>query len=444
MSPVLTEILFIAVLILANGVFAMAEIAVVSARQARIQQRALDGDAQAQAALQLINAPGKFLATVQVGITLVGVLAGAFGGATIAEEIGAAVERIPALAPYGETIGLAVVVIAITYFSLIIGELVPKQLGLNAPERTAMIVARPMTALSRLVSPVVAILNFSTRIVLALLRTKPSTEPEVTEDEIRVMISQGTQIGTFEQAEQEMVERVFRLGDLRIEAFLTPRSELIVLDLRDSPEEIRKKVSQNPYAQFPVVDGGLDRVVGLVSAKDLLAALLSDAEIDLQQIRVIPPYIPNTMPALKALDLLRASRDHAALIIDEYGGLEGLVTLNSILEEIISTALEPLASRESEAVRRPDGSWLLDGLLPIDELETILDLKELPADAAYQTVGGLVMAELARVPSAGDTFLLGDWQFEVVDMDGRRVDKVLASPLTAPGAASGGEAQAAP
>jgi putative hemolysin len=431
MSPVATEIIFIAVLILANGVFALSEISVVSARRARLQQRALDGDARAQAALRLIDSPGKFLATVQVGITLIGVLAGAFGGATIAEQIAAVVEQVPLFAAYAETIGLLIVVIAITYFSLIIGELVPKQLGLNTPEQFALLIARPMTSLSQLAAPVVAVLNLSTRFVVALLRVRPSTEPEVTEEEIRVMISRGAQIGTFHQAERDMVERVFRLGDLNVEAFITPRTGLVVLDVGESVDEIRAKVTQSPYSRFPVVDSGIDHILGLVSAKAVLTALVAGSDLDLRHMRVKTPSIPSTTSALKALQVLRDSGIQAAFVIDEYGGLEGLVTLNSILEEIVSGALTPLPSRTQEAVQRSDGAWLLDGLLPIDELRTVLDLKELPDHAEYQTVGGLVMAELERIPNIGDSFDFEHWVFEVVDMDGHRVDKVLASPLSA-------------
>jgi putative hemolysin len=297
MSQVAVEVVVIVVLILANGVFALSEIAVVSSRKARLQHRANEGDAGARAALALAEAPGKFLATVQIGITLVGILAGAFGGATIAEQIADYLENVPALAPYGETIGLLVVVIIITYFSLVVGELVPKQLGLRAPERIAASIAQPMLVLSKLVAPIVSILNFSTRVVMAVLRVQPSTEPEITEEEIKVLISQGTKIGIFEHLEQSMVERVFRLGDLRVDALIVPRTEMIWLDAADTPDTIRQKIAADHYSRYPVIEDSVDHVVGIAETSDLLVQCLSGNPLDIRAVLRQPLFVTETTPA---------------------------------------------------------------------------------------------------------------------------------------------------
>ncbi len=429
MSQVAVEVVFIVVLVLVNGVFAMSEIAVVSSRKARLQQRANEGDARAKAALELVEAPAKFLATVQIGITLVGILAGAFGGATIAEQIADYVESVPALAPYGEPIGLLVVVVIITYFSLVVGELVPKQIGLHAPERIATSIARPMLVLSTLVAPVVSLLSFSTRVLMSVLRVRPSTEPEITQEEIKVLIGQGTEIGVFEQVEQDMVERVFRLGDLQVDALITPRTEMISLDLADTADTIRQKIMADRHSRYPVVEGSIDRVVGVVEASDLLVQCLSGNIFNMGSVLRQPVFVPETTPALKTLQLLRDTGSHMALVIDEYGGLLGLITINSLLEKIITDAFLPFES-EPMAVQREDGSWLLDGLLPIDELISLLDIRDLLEDErGYQTMGGFIMTRMGRVPTAGDHFVFGRWRFEIMDMDGHRVDKVLVMPV---------------
>lgn len=429
MSQAAFEVIFIIVLLLANGVFAMSEIAVVSSRKVRLQQRANEGDASAVAALKLVEAPGKFLATVQIGITLVGILAGAFGGATIAEQIADYLETSPALAPYGETIGLLLVVVIITYLSLIIGELVPKQIGLRAPESIATVIARPMLVLSKLVAPIVSILNFSTRVVMAVLRVQPSTEPEITEEEIKVLIGQGTEIGVFEPVEQEMVERVFQLGDLRVGALITPRTEMVWLDVADTADTLLQKITANRHSRYPVVDGSIDKVVGIAEASDLLVQALSGDKCNIGAVLHQPVFVLDSTPALKMLQLLRDNRAHMALVIDEYGGLLGLVTVNRLLEKIITDSLLPFDT-EPMAVQREDGSWLLDGLLPIGEFTDLLDTETpLKDERGYQTLGGFVMMRMGRVPATGDHFVFGRWRFEIVDMDGHRVDKVLVTPI---------------
>ena len=431
MARVALEIIFILILILANGVLALAEIAIISARKARLLQRSEDGDQKSQIALDLSNDPADFLSTVQIGITLIGVLAGAFGGATIAEQISNWLSQIPILASYSGVIGVATVVILITYFTLVLGELVPKRLALSNPERVAVSVAAPMQRLSRLASPLVALLSASSDLALRLLGVRPSMEPPVTEEEIKVMIDLGTAAGVFAEVEQDMVEAVFRLGDRRVGTIMTPRTEIIWLDLNGSIEEIQMKLLGSSYSRFPVAKGSLDQVAGLVLAKDILAGCMMGKPLNIESVLQQPQFIPETMPALKVLELFRESRVHIALVIDEFGGLQGLVTLFDILESIVGDIPDAGEAAEPEVVQRDDGSWLVDGRLPVDEFKALFNLNDLPDEERgyYQTIGGFVMSQLGRVPESSDYF---DWsmlRFEVVDMDGMRVDKILITTI---------------
>jgi putative hemolysin len=429
-NPVL-EILIIFLLLVANGIFAMSEIAIVSARKARLQQLADAGNAQARAALELATNPNRFLATVQIGITLVGILAGAFGGATIAEEIAARLSVVPFLAPYGETIGVGVVVLGITYFSLIIGELVPKRLALNNAERIASAVAAPMQALSTITAPAVRLLSISTDIVIRLLRVKPSAEPSITPEEIKVLIEQGTESGVFEEVEQDMIESVLRLDKRRVGAFMTPRTQIVWFDLEDTLEDIRRKIVSSQHSRFPVVKDSLDNVLGIVRTKDLLAQSLASQSLELRALLRPPLFIPESMSALKVLELFKQKGTHIALVTDEYGGIQGMVTHNDILEAIVGYIPSAGEPTEPQATRRDDGSWLLDGLLHIDKLKDIFDLEKLPDEehGNYQTVGGFVMSQVRSIPTVGQRFKWGKLWFEVVDMDGHRVDKVLVAPV---------------
>ena len=428
MSAVALDILFILLLILANGMFAMSEIAIVSARKARLQQWADEGDTKARAALELANAPNHFLSTAQIGITLVGILAGAFGGATIAEIIAAQLSLIPMLAPSSEAIGLGIVVLGIAYLSLIIGELVPKRLALNNPERIVSAVAAPMRVLSTITFPAVRLLSASTDVVLRLLGVRPSTESPVTEEEIKILINQGTQAGVFEESEQDMVEGVFRLGGRRVGALMAPRTEIVWLDLDDTPEEIRIKITSSPHSHFLVVQGGPDNVLGMVQTKDLLDRILVGQPLNVKAALRQPLFVPESMPALRVLELFKKSEVHLAMVIDEHGGLQGLVTPHDILEAIVG---ELSMATEPEILQREDGSWLIDGMLPVDEFKEMFHIGKLPDEerGVYQTMGGFVLMHLGRIPSAGDHFEWSGLRFEVVDMDGRRVDKVLVVPL---------------
>ena len=431
MPTVALEILFIIVLIVINGLFTMVEIAVVSARKTRLQQLADEGDAGARAALQLMHAPNRFLSTIQIGITLIGILAGTFGGATFVEKLAARLSQIQFLAPYSETISIVIVVLGITYLSLVIGELVPKQLALNSAERIASAVAPPMQMLSVIASPVVRLLSFSTGVVVRALGIRPTSEPPITEEEIKIMIEAGTQVGVFEPTEQEMVERVFRLGDRKVSALMTPRTEIAWFDLDDSAEEIQRKLTASGHSRFPIAQGSLDNVLGVVHARDLLARNLVGQPIDLRATLHPPLFVPEGMPALMVLDRFKEARSQIALVIDEYGGLQGLVTINDMLEAIVGDILLMNEVDEPEAIQREDGSWLLDGMLPIDEFKEVFPIQELPAEKEgyYQTLGGFVMSALGRIPATGDHFDWGGLRFEVVDMDRRRVDKVLVVPV---------------
>lgn len=429
MSVIAFEFLLIIFLVFANGIFAMSEMAIVAARKGRLEQLANRGDDKARAALELALAPDRFLSTVQIGITLIGILAGAFGGATIAAQIAAYVSLIPMIAPYSEAIGLGIVVLFITYLSLVFGELVPKRLALNNAERIASIVARPMNLLSRFAAPFVWLLAVSSNVIFKILRVKPSSEPPVTEEEIKVLIAQGTQAGVFEAAERDLVESVFRLADKRVGALMTSRLDMVWLDVNASPSEIRRKIAESHYSRFPVGDASADNVVGVVKAKDYLA--LPEETASLQTVLKQPLFVPETRTALQVLELFKNSHTHIALVIDEHGAVEGLVTTNDILEAIVGDIALPAGESEKPAVQRADGSWLLDGALPIDEFKRIFSIAELAGEekGGYQTLAGFILMRLGRVPAAADHFEWNNLRFEIVDMDANRIDKVLVAPV---------------
>jgi putative hemolysin len=418
-----TELIVLLLLIIANGVFAMSEVALISARRARLQQRAEEGEAGAAAALALSEEPTRFLSTVQVGITLIGILSGALGGSALAARIQPGLAAIPLLAPYADALSLALVVLGITYLSLVIGELVPKRLALNDAEGIAAAVARPMNLLSRLTSPIVSLLSLSTRGVIWLLRAQPSDEPPVTEDEVRIMLEEGAEAGVFEAVEQRMAERVFWLDDLSVGAVMTPYPEIVWLDIDAPLADNLALIRASRHSVYPVFQDEERNLLGVIKLKDLW--LTDQPAWDLRAALHPPVYIPETTTALRALELFRKPDQHLAVVIDEHGGIAGVLTALDILEVIIGD----VASTDSpQAVMRADGSWLVDGSLSITELEETLDTDTLfPDDERhnYQTVSGFVMLRLGRIPQAADWFEWGGFRFEVVDMDGRRVDKVL-------------------
>lgn len=426
MPSITSEVLFIFILILANGVFAMTEAAVMSSRKERLQQWAKAGNDGARTVLELGHDPTRFLSTVQFGITLVGVLAGVYGGATIAEQLAIYVEKIPLLTPYSKAVSLGLIVAIITYLSLIIGELVPKRLALNNPERIAATLIKPMRFLAKTASPAVSFLSHSTNAVLRVIGVKPSTEPPVTEDEIKIMLEEGKQAGVFEKAEQDMVERIFKLGDRRVYTLMTPRADVIWLDVDDAREAIQEKAASG-RSRFPVCEGSLDHVLGIVKMKDLLARSLAGQTLDLRSALRQPLYVPESMRAFKVLEQFKQSRTHIALVLNEYGSVQGLITLNDILEAIVGDMPSSDAPNEPMIVRREDGSWLADGMLPVEDFKKHFQLAVLPNEETgeYQTLGGFVMMHMERIPKPTDHFEWDGLRFEVMDMDGHRVDKVL-------------------
>lgn len=337
---------------------------------------------------------------------------------------------VPFLTPYSEPVSFGIVVLIITYLSLIIGELVPKRLALNSPERIAAIVAIPMRALATLASPAVHLLSASTDMVLRIMGITPSLEPQVTEEEIKILIEQGTEAGTFEEAEQDMVERVFRLGDRPVSSFMTPRPDIVWLDLEDTTEENRQKMSENGYSRYPVCQGGLDNVLGIIPVTDLLARSLRGDSLDLTVGLRQPVFVPESTRGLKVLELFKQTITHMALVVDEYGVIQGLVTLNDIMSEIVGDVPSADGEEDPQAVQREDGSWLLDGMLAVEEFFELFGLEEWDFEerGSYQTLGGFVITHLGRIPAAADHFEWQGMRIEVMDMDGNRVDKVLVVP----------------
>jgi putative hemolysin len=426
-----TEILVIFLLVLLNAVFALSEIAIVSARKIRLEQLARE-DKRAEVALRLANDPNQMLSTVQIGITLVGIFAGAYGGANLSTNVAEVLKEIPLLAPYSKALGLGFVVLCITYLSLVIGELVPKRLGLSNPEKIAVLVAQPLDWLSRLVSPIVNLLSYSTNLILRLLgiTINPNDSP-ITEEELKIMLKQGTEAGNFEEAEQDMVERVLELGDRRVSQIMTTRPDIIWLDLEDPVDLNRSKVVESHHTRFPVCQGSLDEVLGVIEVTDLLSDCLMGQGFDLTKDLQQPLFVPESTRGLKVLELVQQSGHHIALVVDEYGVIQGLVTRKDILEAIVGALPRLEDIEDPQVVRREDGSWLLDGTLAIEDFKDLFEIPELPGEKQgnYHTLGGFVITHLGRIPTAADHFEWQKFRFEVMDMDGNRVDKVLVAPL---------------
>jgi putative hemolysin len=429
--PPATDILIIILLILANGFFSMAEFAIVSAKTARLQKRALAGDAGAAAALELAGDPTQFLSTVQIGITVIGILAGAFGGATLAGPLAEIFADIPLIAPYSGPLAVATVVAAITYLTLVVGELVPKRVAMSNAERIASRVARPMQLLSTAVTPLVRLLSISTEAVLRVLGVRKPAGPEVTEEDIRGLIGQATREGIFHEAEQDMVESVFRLGDRRVSVLMTPRPEIVAVDVEDPDAENWQKMIESGHVYFPVYREHLDNLLGIVSVRDLWVRMISGETPEISKALTPALFVPESAPALSVLDEFKTSGARLALVTDEYGSIQGLITIHDIMASIVGGIPSAGHPPEGAAIQREDGSWLLDGLLPIDEFHDLIDADTLPGEGRgyYQTLGGFVMMYLERTPRTGDRFVWDKLRFEVLDMDGYRVDKVLVTPV---------------
>ena len=431
MPGILTQLFVLGFLLVANGLFAMAEIAIVSARKARLKQLADEGDDGAQAALELAAEPTRFLSTVQVGITLCGILAGAFGGSTVANEVATWLMRFPVLAPWADYIAFGGVVGLITFFSLLIGELVPKRIALSNPERMARLVAGPLQGMSRVVSPVIKILSAITDFLLKPFGLTRRRETPVSDEEVNILVEQGLQAGVFHKAEKEMIEGVLGLDQLPVTAIMTPRPKIIFLNIDDSEEVNWRKIVASGHSHFPVYQDNRDQVLGMVAVKALWAHAAIGIQTSLKNLLTPPLVVPETMNCIQLLESFKKSGRHAALVADEFGSIQGMVTLIDVLEAIVGDLPAQGQRDQPQARQREDGSWLIDATLAVNELKTVLHLGELPQEAAadYQTLGGLVMTQFGRIPATGDRFDWDGWCFEVVDMDRHRVDKVLVSRL---------------
>lgn len=430
MNQVAFEIVIIILLLVVNGVFAMAEIAVVSARKTRLRRMADQGSAKARIALELAESPNRFLSTVQIGITLVGVFAGAFGGATLAAKLAVPIGQSSLLAPYADKIAFGIVVAVITYFSLVIGELVPKRFGLSNPEGVAMLIARPMHWLARVAGPLVSVLSASTEAFLRVLGFKPGKEVTVSEEEVRVMMQEGLRAGAFNRVESHIVHSALQLDQLPVREIMTPRPKVIWLNQNDPHEQIWHKIVVSGHSHFPVYEGNRDHTVGVVSVKAIYANLAAGVGVNLRDLMVPPLIVPESQTVLQLVETFKQTGKHIALVADEFGSLVGLVTLNDVMEAVVGEFPSQGERSKPEARKRDDGSWLIDAMIDLEAVERALPGFKFGGDAytEYQTLAGFVVKTLGRVPREGETFEAQGYIFEVLDMDRHRVDKVLVMP----------------
>jgi putative hemolysin len=421
------ELAVILLLILLSGLFSMVEMALASARKARLQQRVEEGSSNAAAALKLLDSYDHLFPAIRSGISLLGMLTGVFSGAALLNEVSLLLSPLPLSPDSRRILALLVLVLVLTYFSVVLGELIPKRLALSSPETISLAAARPVRGFVRLITPFVHLLNASAEAGLRLLGAGQPQEDLATEEEIITLIEQGTQQGEFDEAQQDMVASVFRMGERTVDAIMTPRTEINWLDLEEPFQNNLKKILNNPHTCFPAALSNLDHVQGVILAKDMLAATLKSKTPDLKKLIKPVIFFPESTPALKALEQVKLSGMHMSMVIDEYGGLLGVVTPYDFLKSLVGDL--PAAGEKStpQACQRPDGSWLMDGLLRVDELKELLNLDSLPEEEriGYQTLGGLVMSRMGVIPSAGQFFDHAGLRFEVLDMDGKRVDKVL-------------------
>jgi putative hemolysin len=434
MQDIYIELLIILILVVLNGVLAMSEIAVVSSRKIKLQKMRKEKIKGADIVLELIDSPNQFLSTIQIGITLIGIVAGAFGGVTIALSLENYLDQFELLRPYSGFISVFVVVLFITYLSLIFGELVPKRIAIDNPERVAVKIAKPMKILSTITKPAVYFLSGSLEIVLKILGVKKPEEEVVAEDEIRMLIEEGRRTGEFEKTEEDIIKRVFDLDNRKINSLMTPKTEITWLDINSSEEELLNLIFETRKSVFPVSDGYLDNFMGVVKAKDLFKAKSEENEFNIKKHLKEPLIVPESSYALNVLKLFKESAEnvHMALVVDEYGDVEGLVTLYDILEAIVGD-LPPEELEESKVFKREDGSYLIDGSINIEEFKSIFKIKELPDEdtSNYQTLAGFIMTYLGEIPETAYKFRWNDLQFEIMDLDGFHIDKVMVYPLAA-------------
>jgi putative hemolysin len=424
------EILIIFFLLLINAFFAMSEMAIVSASRPLLRQRAKQGDLRAVAAMRLAEDSGNFLSTVQVGITLVGILAGLYGGASITEKLGPQLDAVPLIEPYGHALAGAIVVVFITYFSVIIGELIPKQFALRHAESVAMFVAGPMLILSKITAPIVYLFEISGKLLLRLLGMRGADSEEVTEAEVHAVLAEGAESGVFQKSEHEMLRRIMSLADRSVKSIITHRTEMVSLDIKDSLEEIIEVVKTAGHSRYPVINGDTESVIGAVRAKDILRATLTPRTFHLKTYVQEIPTIPEVTNCLKAFEIFKSSNIHMAIVVDEYGSTEGIITSADLLEAVIGVLPSNYDDIEDIQIRRrDDGSWLIDGRTAVHEMQLTFAFDDLSTEDGYETIAGFVVQKLRKNPVEGDKFVAFGHTFEVIDMDGRRIDKILMTKI---------------
>ncbi|NII25685.1 HlyC/CorC family transporter [Pseudoflavitalea sp. X16] len=420
----MAEIFIILGLILLNGLFSMAEIALVSSRKARLESQANKGDKRAQEALKLANHPDHFLSTVQIGITLIGILTGVYSGEQLKTDLVVYINRFESLREYSNGIATTILVILITYFSLVLGELVPKRIGLSRPEVIAKLVAGPMRIVSIITYPFIWLLTKSTQVIVSILRIK-AKDTHVTEEEIKAIISEGTEQGTIEEAEQEIIERIFHLGDRNITSLMTHRSDIIWFDVNDNEQSIKDKIVTEPHSVYPICEDDLDNIKGMVSLKDMYVT--NDLTL-FKQIMKPALFVPENVTAYNVLEKFKATRNHACFIVDEYGSVQGMITLNDILEAIVG-GMPEVDDADYEIVERQDGSYLVDGQIPFYDFLSRFEKTEYmhEGEQEFDTLAGFILHKLERIPHTGDTLEWEGFRFEIIDMDAQRIDKVLVN-----------------
>nr|WP_306353630.1 hemolysin family protein [Flavobacterium sp. '19STA2R22 D10 B1'] len=421
------EIAIIFFLILLNGVFSMSEIALISARKNRLENAAKKGNASAKTALELANSPNKFLSTVQIGITLIGILTGIFSGDTLTSDLAAYVTQYEALKPYAHTISVGVIVVILTFFSLVLGELVPKRIGLTYPETIAKTVAVPMRVISIITAPFIWLLTHSTEFLLKIFKIKPSADGKVTEEEIKAIIKEGTEGGEVQEIEQDIVERVFHIGDRKVNSLMTHRKSVVFLPLNAGRSEIKTILQQEMHSVYPVYSKNYDDIVGVVNLKSIFSHI-DDEHFSLETIITEAPFIMEQTTAYKALENFKNSGIHYAFVSDEYGVFQGIITLNDILEALVGDASD-FYKEDFKLVAREDGTWLVDGHYSLHDFLTFFELDELINDYDVTTVSGLIMTELSYIPKEGQKLKWNQFELEVIDMDGVKIDKVLVKSL---------------
>lgn len=421
------EILIILFLILLNGVFSMSEIALISARKNRLETAAKKGNESAKTALDLANSPNKFLSTVQIGITLIGILTGIFSGDKITTDVQNFVAGFSATKPYAESIAVGIVVLTLTFFSLVLGELLPKRIGLNYPETIAKAVAMPMKVISILTAPFIWLLTISTEFLLKVLQIKPSADGKVTEEEIKAIIKEGTEGGEVQEIEQDIVERVFHIGDRKVNSLMTHRKSVVFLPLNADKNQVRDLMLKELHSIYPVFQDNYDDIVGVVNLKNIFAHFEQD-NFNLSDIMTEAPFMMEQTTAYKALENFKKSGIHYAFVSDEYGVFQGVITLNDILEALVGDASD-FYKEDFQLVSREDGSWLVDGHYSLHDFLTYFDLDDLISDYEVTTVSGLIMTELSRIPKQGEKLIWQKFELEVIDMDGVKIDKVMVKSL---------------